>query len=102
MGLKYAKGDYINFLDSDDKLSPNTFNAVYDFLVKNPAADVISIPITFFDNQKGPHILNYKYKKEEMVNLLDEPDYPQLSASSAFIKREAVGNLRFNTNLVNA
>ncbi len=54
------------------------------FLVKNPAADVISIPITFFDNQKGPHILNYKYKKEEMVNLLDEPDYPQLSASSAF------------------
>ncbi len=102
LGLKYAKGDYINFLDSDDKLSPNTFNAVYDFLVKNPAADVISIPITFFDNQKGPHILNYKYKKEEMVNLLDEPDYPQLSASSAFIKREAVGNLRFNTNLVNS
>ena len=37
-----------------------------------------------------------------MVNLLDEPDYPQLSASSAFIKREAVGNLRFNTNLVNS
>lgn len=70
--------------------------------MKNPAADVISIPITFFDNQKGPHILNYKYKKEEMVNLLDEPDYPQLSASSAFIKREAVGNLRFNTNLVNS
>jgi len=102
LGLKYAKGDYINFLDSDDKLSPNTFNAVYDFLVKNPAADVISIPITFFDNQKGPHILNYKYKKEEMVNLLDEPDYPQLSASSAFIKMEAVGNLRFNTNLVNS
>ena len=85
LGLEYAKGDYINFLDSDDKLSPNTFKAVYDFLVKNPAADVISIPITFFDNQKGAHILNYKYKNEKVVNLLDEPDYPQLSASSAFI-----------------
>lgn len=102
LGLEYAKGDYINFLDSDDKLSPNTFKAVYDFLVKNPAADVISIPITFFDNQKGAHILNYKYKNEKVVNLLDEPDYPQLSASSAFIKREAIGNLRFNTGLVNS
>nr|WP_019265769.1 glycosyltransferase family 2 protein [Methanobrevibacter smithii] len=60
LGLEYAKGDYINFLDSDDKLSPNTFKAVYDFIMKNPAADVISIPITFFDNQKGSHILNYK------------------------------------------
>ena len=28
LGLEYAKGDYINFIDSDDKISPNTFSSV--------------------------------------------------------------------------
>ena len=101
-GLKHAKGEYINFLDSDDKLSPNTLNVVYDFILKNPDVDVISIPITFFDNQRGGHILNYKYHQQRTVNLLEEPNNPQLSASSAFIKKEAIGNLRFNTELVNS
>ena len=30
-GLRYAEGRYINFLDSDDRLSSNTLSAVYDF-----------------------------------------------------------------------
>ena len=31
-GLKHVLGKYINFLDSDDTLSPNTLSLVYDFL----------------------------------------------------------------------
>lgn len=102
LGLKYAKGDYINFIDSDDKISPNTFSSVYDFAMENPDVDVISIPMTFFDNQKGKHLLNYKYNEEKVADLLEEPDFPQLSASSAFVKKEAIGDLRFNTELVNS
>lgn len=102
LGLEYAKGDYINFIDSDDKISPNTFSSVYDFAMENPDVDVISIPMTFFDNQKGRHLLNYKYNEEKVVDLLEEPDFPQLSASSAFVKKEAIGDLRFNTELVNS
>ena len=102
LGLEYAKGDYINFIDSDDKISPNTFSSVYDFAMENPDVDVISIPMTFFDNQKGRHLLNYKYNEEKVADLLEEPDFPQLSASSAFVKKEAIGDLRFNTELVNS
>lgn len=102
LGLEHANGDYINFLDSDDKLSPNTLQSVYDFLVKNQEVDVISIPITFFDNQKGPHILNYKYNQEKVVDLLKNPNYPQLSGSSSFIKKNAINDLKFDSNLVNS
>ena len=31
-GLKYVQGKYVNFLDSDDKLSPNTIRLVCEFL----------------------------------------------------------------------
>ena len=58
--------------------------------------------MTFFDNQKGRHLLNYKYNEEKVADLLEEPDFPQLSASSAFVKKEAIGDLRFNTELVNS
>src|SRR5574344_1753548 len=30
LGIKYAKGKYFNFLDSDDLLHPNTLDAVYN------------------------------------------------------------------------
>ena len=102
LGLKEAKGKYINFLDSDDKLSPNTLKAVYEFILENPDVEMISIPITFFDNQQGPHLLNYKYKKDKVVDLIKDPQYPQLSASSAFIKKETIDGLDFDLRLVNS
>lgn len=34
-GLKYAKGQYIWFIDSDDYIMPNVLNNVYDIISKN-------------------------------------------------------------------
>ena len=34
-GLQKATGKYVNFLDSDDKLTVNTLTAVYGFFEKN-------------------------------------------------------------------
>ena len=63
-GLKYIKGKYVNFLDSDDKLSENTLEEVYLFFEQHYIeTDVVAIPMYFFDGQTGEHILNYKFKK---------------------------------------
>lgn len=98
LGLKHATGKYINFLDSDDYITKNTFRSILIFFEQNDV-DLVSIPIYFFGEQKGEHLLNFKYKKEGVVNLLEKPNYIQLSAASCFFKKDVIGDLKFDTNL---
>ena len=47
-GLEYAYGKYINFMDSDDKFSPDAFEKVATFFDKNESSiDIATVPIFF-------------------------------------------------------
>ena len=95
IGLSYAKGEYINFLDSDDTLSKNTLKDVLNFFKKHTQVDLVSIPIYFFESESGEHYLNYKFKKTCSVDLLKHPECYQLSAPSSFIRRTSINNIKF-------
>ena len=100
-GLKHVRGELVNFLDSDDKLSENTLADVYAFYQKHKdETDLIAIPMCFFDGQTGDHILNYKFSLGTRVVDLDaEWENPQLSLSSSFVKWEALQGLEFDHRL---
>ena len=103
LGLKHAKGKYLNFLDSDDYISKNTLKDVYAFFEKNfDEIDILAIPMILFERSEGPHRLNNKFDKgSRVIDLLDEPNNPILSASSSFFKAESFKDYRFDENLVN-
>ena len=102
-GLKYVKGKYINFLDSDDKFSGNTFYSVYEFFEKHyDEIDFVSVPIFFFDKAVGQHPLNYKFEEDKIIDLNKNWDFPQLSSSSAFFKKELFDSYSFKTDFVNS
>lgn len=99
--LPRAKGRFINFMDADDKLSPETLREVCAFFDRHLAeTDIVSIPMVFFDGKQGSHLLNYKYNRGSRVVDLDrEWTCAQLSLSSAFVKRECFAELQFDTRL---
>ncbi|MBR6024004.1 MAG: CDP-glycerol glycerophosphotransferase family protein [Methanobrevibacter sp.] len=100
IGLKQASGKYINFLDSDDYVSSTTFRSILNFFNKYyKEVDLVSIPIYFFGGKKGEHPLNFKYNKDKIVNLFENPNHIQLSSSSCFFKSEAIGDLKFDENI---
>lgn len=99
-GLKHVKGKYVNFLDSDDYLSENCLEEVYPFFEEHYAeTDIVAIPIYFFERMNGEHILNKKFKRNRVIDLIKEPNNPQLSSSSAFFKEETLHRYEFPTNV---
>ena len=105
LGIRKAVGKYINFVDSDDKLSLNTLSSVFKFFEDNyKNVDVVSIPMMFFGGLKGPHHLNGKFNKgTRIIDLINEPNTIQLSAATAFIKNEVVKKyVKFDKKLYHA
>lgn len=100
-GLKYAKGKYVNFLDSDDYLSEETLENVLEFFDKHEhEIDIVAIPIKFFGRNENYHILNKKFNTSRVIDLRVEPNNPQLSASSAFFKNELFPRYKFATDII--
>lgn len=101
LGIKKARGKILNFLDSDDLLTPLTLKNVFEFMKKNSKVDVSSIGLEFFDAKTGEHPLNYKFDPylNRICDLRIEYKNIQANISSAFIRREAIGDLRLDENL---
>ncbi|MGI6564991.1 glycosyltransferase [Methanosphaera sp.] len=102
-GLKYVQGKYVNFFDSDDYISSNTLEDVYNFFEKHyDEVDLVSIPITYFERLNHEHMLNYKFESSRVIDLDAEPNNPQLSSASSFFKSAIVNNYSFPSNVIHA
>ena len=99
VGLKEVNAEFVNFLDSDDYISKHAFKKAYLFFKRNPNVDIVSIPIYFFGVKKGPHNLNYKFKKTQVIDLNEHPDYIQLSGPSSFFRFCKLKNYEFDETL---
>ena len=99
VGLTHVNAEFVNFLDSDDYISKHAFKKAYIFLNNHPEIDIVSIPIFYFGVKKGPHNLNYKFKKTQIIDLNENPDHFQLSGPSSFFRFEKLKDYQFNERL---
>lgn len=101
-GLKYVEGKYMNFLDSDDKISDNVLCEMFRFFEQHyDETDVVTIPIFFFDAKKGAHWQNYKFSKNARIaELFNEYDCPLMFVNASFFKSEYKDKVTFDSHLV--
>lgn len=103
LGLEFAVGQYINFLDADDRWKTDAFARAETFFERDgEAVDVLAARVRFFDKGTHFHPLDYKFKKgSRIVDLDDEAEVYsfQTTAATTFIRRASIGSLRFDPRL---
>ena len=99
VGLNFANGTFINFLDADDKWDYQAFNYISLFLEKYNDINLVAGRIKFFEAQENYHPLDYKFYKTRIVNLSQEYTSIQLSASSSILRKSAIKGKYFNEDV---
>lgn len=99
-GIKYIKGKYVNFLDSDDKWELNAFEKVYKFFEENKdEIDVVACRLKYFEASSGyNHPLNAKFSRDRIVFTKFEYSCIQMHMASCFIKSNCI-EYEFNAEL---
>ena len=102
-GIEVARGKYINFADSDDRLSENFVEECLLFFEKHlDEIDIVTTPLKFFDASKGDHWTNYKFKnRNRVIDLQEEPNAVFVSTCCTLFKTCDVMKYSFDTSLVN-
>lgn len=102
-GMEYIQGKYVNFLDSDDMWGQNVFSQVFRFFEqKQKEIDVVACKLEFFGARVGSHPLNYKFtdeRPERVIDLMNDYQDIECHCASCFFKADAIGSLRFKTEL---
>lgn len=115
LGLKYAQGEWIYFIDGDDWIEQNTFEALLEHLSLNDDVDIIGFNHFYndsYEEKKAPNLKNHLYQGKEVNRLIAasvNPKYiekkykenlPVIRARwSKLFRRECVKNISFDKKL---
>ena len=99
IGIIYAKGKYINFLDPDDKWDYKAFYYVLLFFKYYKNVNFVAGRLKLFEISDNYHCLDYKFYKTRVVNLSKEYNCIHQSASSTFFKKSLIKYKKFDKKI---
>lgn len=89
-GFAASRGEWINFMDSDDTWSFDICEDVARFVNEHPSACVVAARHEFFGAYKGPHPLAHQYHVERQIVLDSQATEFLVSVNNVFIKRNYI------------
>lgn len=101
-GINHAKGEFISFVDADDWLEENFLQEMYTEMIKNNVDYITCGYNRVYENYKeGINDDNTKkiVEAEEYINNLLNVQKGYGFAHMKLIRRKAIGDIRFNTNI---
>ena len=99
IGIEYATGRYITFLDPDDKWDSMAFSFISKFFEANMNIELVGARLKFFELIEDYHPLDYKFYKTRIVNLTKEYNCIHLSGSSSIFKASLIKGKKFEENI---
>lgn len=99
--LEEADGEFIHFFDNRSELSKNAFSEAKKYLKKySSEVDIVQIPTYYFDKKLKKELPKLDYVKTDIVDVTEHINHSIIYYGAAFIKKDAIGDLRFNEDLL--
>ena len=100
VGMTFAKGEFINFLDPDDFWDSKAFEYVLSFFNNHKKINFVSGRLKFFEALDTYHPLDYKFYKTRIVNLTEEYNCIQSSSSTSFFRSNYIKGKKFEIGIL--
>lgn len=98
-GMKYIKGKYVNFLDSDDIWDKDALEKGYKMLETNDDIDMAVFRMKRFEGKKDVHQLDYKFDGDYVVDVTKYYDKIQLSSCTILFRSELFKKYKYDKTL---
>lgn len=99
-GIKYAQAKYTMFLDSDDKLSENALEYLYNFFENHyNEVDFVISRVRLFGASNRWHYEDYRFTSSRVIDVLDNITYSQYHSTGVLFKTAAIKDKKFNEKL---
>jgi glycosyltransferase involved in cell wall biosynthesis len=106
LGMTYATGEWITFIDPDDFVSRSYFSEINTFIDVHERCErdlaLLSCNMVYFREESGlikdNHPLRYRFAKDAVLRVHEPGRYIQLSAATALFRRSIAerANLKFD------
>ena len=100
VGMSFAQGEFINFLDPDDFWDSKAFEYVLSFFNNHKKINFVSGRLKFFEALNTYHPLDYKFYKTRIVNLTEEYNCIQSSSSTSFFRSNYIKGKKFEVGIL--
>lgn len=98
-GLSEAKGKYINFLDGDDYWEKTAFEKSIKMLEENSDINFVAVRDKLFGNSDKYHILDYKFDKNKIVDIMKEPTMLQTLSTAGIFRGKFIKKYKYDEKI---
>ena len=100
LGMKYIKGEYVNFLDSDDTWEKDALLHFSKFFSEHPDVRLATARLIMWGAKEGTyHHLDYKFGSTKVVDILKNYNLPEFSVAKTFFNHALLEGKQFLENL---
>lgn len=96
---KYKKNVIMGFLDSDDYLDTEALEKVQDYFLRHDDIHIAASRILLKGRQEGEHKSNWRFEEREVVNIMDDYQFPQYYIGGVFLRKQAKRAVKFDREL---